>query len=132
MKDRDAQTPPTFGGFLNYEMRRRGMSQREFADFCSVSHGFIARHMNHGIKPTYGGAPVGDPDLKSLVSIARATGFSVCALIRLVIPDAPLDESNFAPETVALAQRISELSPDQRLRADQYLMGLFHSQPGHK
>jgi hypothetical protein len=132
MKDRDAQTPPTFGGFLNYEMRRRGMSQREFADFCSVSHGFIARHMNHGIKETYGGAPVGDPDLKSLVSIARATGYNVCALIRLVIPDAPLQELDFAPETVALARRISELNPAQRLRADQYLMSLSNSKPGYE
>ena len=123
----DAKTPPTFGGFLFYEMRRRGLSAREFADYCGVSHGFISRHLNHGIKESYGGAPVGDPDLKSLVSIARATSMNLCALIGLVIPDAPMpaEDSPFAPETIRLAQRISALDPASRLRADQFLLALL-------
>lgn len=123
----EAQTPPTFGGFLFYEMRRRGLSAREFADYCGVSHGFISRHLNHGIKDVYGGAPVGDPDLKPLVSIARATGVNLCALIGLVIPDAPMpaEDSAFAPETIRLAQRISALDPASRLRADQFLLALL-------
>lgn len=126
MRDTNTQTPQTFGGFLNYEMRRRGMSARTFADYCGVSHGFMSRHLNHGIKETYGGAPVGDPDLKSLVNISRATNMSVCALVKLVVPDAPMapNEGDFSPEAIQMAQRISQLSPTQRRRADQFLLDL--------
>lgn len=118
---------PTLGGFLNHEMRRTGRSIRDFADFCGVSYGFMARHLNHGIKDTYGGAPVGDPDLRSLVNIARATGVNVCALVHLVFPDAPMpmSDADFSPETLQMAQRIVQLNPRQRLRADRYLAELF-------
>jgi hypothetical protein len=121
--------PATFGGFLNYEMRRRGLSAREFAQLCEVSHNFMARHLNHGFKKIYGGTPVGDPDLDSLIKIAKATGMNTCALIRLVRPDAPMpaQEGEFSSETIQLAQRIIQLGPIERLRADEYLLALAKS-----
>lgn len=92
----------TLRDFLQDQMRKRGMSARQFAELCGVSNTVISRAISK-TKPT-------TPDITTLDKIARAIGVDVFSLIRLVIPDA--DDMDI--EARITAQEIVRLPADER------------------
>ncbi len=90
----------TFRQFLIDEMKRRDMSNRQFADLVGVSNSTINRAVD-AKKPT-------QPTLDFLVKLSKTTSTSLFTLIEMAYPDVT-DESKVNPSTQVLAQRIERL-----------------------
>jgi transcriptional regulator with XRE-family HTH domain len=107
--------------FLLHEMRSRGMSARQFAEFVGVANTTITRAM-------YGDeAPM--PGLEFLAKLASATGTDLCALVALVMPEAVRSVS---PEESLLAARISRLPRDKQEIVDSFVLGALLKQSDEK
>jgi transcriptional regulator with XRE-family HTH domain len=102
--------PKVLGEFILEEMRRRGMSAREFADLVGVAHTIVNKFLNHGISEMYGDRKVGQPSLDFLEKLSRATNTDICYLISLVAPEA-VRVTNPDIDALALSRRIEQL-PD--------------------
>lgn len=110
----------TLGKFIQDEMKRRGLSIRQFAEQVDVTHKVIAKFRYHGLKDTYNKRPIGEPSLDFLAKLAKATAVDLCALVALIHPDATMADAR-AGITSARAQ---QLTPEQRELLDTFLAGL--------
>lgn len=100
---------PTLGEFIQEEARRRRMSLREFAKFASLTHGAVSKYANHGIETTYGGRPIGYPEVEFLIQLSIATGIEGGLLFAMVAPETT--SANL--QAALLANRIVQLPPDK-------------------
>lgn len=98
----------------------RDMSANQFAKMVGVSHAVILKFMNHGITDTYAGNPVGDPDIKFLYKLAKATHIDLCAIVSLLYPDATLVDA----EATIFASRYTALSEEQRHIMKAFIRGM--------
>lgn len=106
------QQVATLREFIEREMTVRGMSTHEFADFVNTSQSTIVRAMSFEDAP--------EPKLDFLAKLAVATGVDIGALVSLVKPEA----SKISPDARLLAERIEQLSPQDREFLDTYILGL--------
>lgn len=92
--------------FLNEELKKRGWSGREFGRRADVSHDTIARILR--------GESLPEPE--TLRKFATALGHDESYLLRLAghLEETPRGLTD--PNVIALAQRLEELSPEERER----------------
>lgn len=102
----------TLGEYIAQEIRKRDMSDREFAEFVGVSNATIHRAMSPD-------APT--PTLEFLQKLARKTGVDICTLVGLVMPD----DTRRTPEVELIASRVSQLPAEKREFLDDILIGLL-------
>lgn len=102
----------TLRDFINDEMRRRQMSQRQFADFVGVSHQTISRALDLHAPP--------EPSLDFLYKLAKSTGTDCCTLFLLIYPDL----SSLSPRARLLAQQIDSLPAELQDILERYLLGV--------
>lgn len=100
------------GEFIAQEIRKRDMSDREFAEFVGVSNATIHRAMSPD-------APT--PTLEFLQKLARKTGVDICTLVALVMPN----DTQRTPEVDLIATRVAQLPLDKREFLDDVLVGLL-------
>ena len=112
----------TLRQFLQHEMRSRGMSARQFAEFVGVANTTITRAMYDDEE-----APM--PGLEFLAKLANATGTDLCTLVALIMPEAVRSVS---PEESLLASRISRLPRDQQEIVDSFILGALLKQSDEK
>lgn len=98
--------------FIEREMTARDMSTHEFADFVGVSQSTIVRAMSYEDAP--------EPKLNFLAKLAVATKVDIGVLVSLIKPEA----SKISPDARLLAERIEQLSPQDREFLDTYILGL--------
>ena len=101
------------GKFIAEEIRRRQMSDREFARFVGVSSSTISRTLSEE-------AP--KPTIEFLEKLSKATNVSVGSLLALILPESHAD---IDPEARILAERIANLPEDKRAIAETFLMGIL-------
>lgn len=102
------------GEFLQEQIRRRGLTIREFARLCGVNHSVISKAL--AVKePT-------TPKVETLAKIAQATGVDLFTLVALVAPDA----TDIDAEARIYANEIVALPRDKRREAEMFLKGLIY------
>lgn len=110
-----AVSPPlTLADFLQAERQRRGWGVREFAAAAGLDHSTLSRLLR-GTGPT--------PTLDTLVNLSRTLNVSVVVLLKLALPDVPGVEAS--ADTLVMAERFQQLTPDQRAVVDALLRGLL-------
>ncbi len=88
--------------FVSNEMKRRGMSMREFADFVGVSHVTISRVLDPS-RAEYQG------DIEFLVKLSKATKVSITSIVALAYPALATETKDISAQV--LAEQIQQL-PD--------------------
>jgi transcriptional regulator with XRE-family HTH domain len=90
----------TLRKFIVDEMKRRGMSNRQFAVLIGVSNATINRAVDEK-NPT-------EPTLDFLLKLSKATNVGVFALIGMAYPDL-VDFNQPSPAALVMAQKIEKL-----------------------
>ena len=99
----------TFKDWLQSELHRRSMSQREFAKKVGLSSASISRCLNE--------KDPRQPGLDVLLAVSKGTNTSLLELVRLAYPEL-VEETSLSPDAAILAQRIVELPDDLRLAVE--------------
>lgn len=102
------------GEFLQDQIRKRGLTLREFAKMCDVTHSVISKALSEKDPTT--------PRVETLAKIASATGVDLFTLVALIAPDATdidVDARIYANEIVSLPR-------DKRREAEMFLKGLIY------
>ncbi len=107
--------PLTLADFLQTERQRRSWSIRDFASAAGLDHTTLSKLLRSTNPPT--------PALDTLVCLSRALNVSLVVLLKLTFPDLPGIE--VSAESLLLAERVQQLTPDQRAVVDALLRGLL-------
>lgn len=92
------------GEFIVREMKKRGMSEREFADFIGVASSTINGYVSEAKTRHH------EPSLRFLKQLGEKTGVGMKLLLPLAYPDLARElETEVAPRLLALAERLGEL-----------------------
>lgn len=100
-----------FRDFLQAEIERRGMSVRQFAELCDVSHSVIVRATQEGDPHI--------PSLPILAQIANAINVNLMTIITMIYPDA----SQISSDAWLLAQQIDKLPDADRRYISNAIVG---------
>lgn len=103
----------TLQQFINDEMRRRGLSEREFALFLGLSRNSVQR-MRRGRVPKLG----------TLKVLAERCAVDLQTLVALSNPAYNVAGGRISPRTLLLAQRLEQLPQD----VQDFLYGLLLGQ----
>lgn len=91
----------SLSSFIQQEMQKRHMSQRQFAMMVGVSNQTISRAVSFNNDNF-------DPSLEFLAKLARATHVDICTLVALIYPE----DSSISGRARLLAERIDRLPPE--------------------
>jgi transcriptional regulator with XRE-family HTH domain len=92
----------TLAEYVEAYIRSHGLSIREFASNCSLSHSAVVAILNN---PSY------RPDIKTLIKIADYTGVRMVTLLKMTYPEAfKIDENANLNELIIEA--FEKSSPD--------------------
>lgn len=103
----------TLSEWLLEEIQQRHLSIREFAKRSGVAHGTLLNILDS----EQAGARY--PSVETLVKLSRATGTDLCTLVSMLAPSDTLTE----PDTLVLATRIKNLTPEAQSVLEDWLMG---------
>lgn len=102
-----------FEKFIQRQLNERQMSAREFARFTDTSHELMNRYLSGDSR---------QPNLETIMKIARATKTDPRAIFELFIPD-DLKDIHPSSEDRLLSRQIQKLSPEIRSAIDALLLG---------
>ena len=103
-----------FREFLLTQMNQRNMSGREFARFLGISSSSLNRFLDER-NPT-------KPSIEALGQISATLGVAIDVLFAKVEPDIKFTTVYPDPEAIAIADRITKLSPDERQIIDDFIV----------
>lgn len=121
------------GEFVDNYLTEHKMSQRQFAQKCGMSSGYISMIVN-GVNPRSNTPIV--PSLKSLNSIARGMNMTIDELF-LAVDDMLVDMSGDKEKTASLAEKerqaeflnlFSRLAPEQQKMLISQIKGILSNQ----
>ncbi len=115
MKTVAMAVPRTLGEFIQREIDRRHLSNRQFADLLGVSHTIINKFLDHGSKD------VGEPSLDFLVKLGKGTGTNPLVLLALADPriaDSLRELAQADNSALLRSQRIEQLPENMREAID--------------
>jgi len=106
----DMRTMDDLIRFIEDEMKKRDMSIRAFARLCDISKTQMASVLN-GTQT---------PGLQFIHKLADGTNTNINTIVAFIFPD----QSEVDPEIALLAERIANLSADDRRIAEAFVLGL--------
>ncbi len=92
--------------FLTNELKTRGMSARQFADFLDVAPSTVTTYMNPNTKA--------EPTLTFLRKLAQRTETPLAVIIALAYPEVAPEISDLPPDVLLLASRLANLPEPTR------------------
>ena len=102
----------TLDEFIETEMKKRGMSLREFAKLTDISPSAISKYLNS--------ASERNVSIEFLVKLSRGTGIDLASIIAIVYPD----DTEIDAQARIWGQRIAELSEEDQDAIDSFILGL--------
>jgi len=102
----------TLDQFIESEMKKRGMSLREFAKLIDISPSAISKYLNS--------ASERGVSIDFMVKLARGTNTDLSSIVAMVYPD----DTTINPQARILAERIINLPPDKRQMVESLLLGM--------
>lgn len=109
----------TIAEFIKQDMKQRGMSIREYADFIGSTHPTVSKYIEGGNHIQWG----------FLVSLSRATHVDIGTLARYAAPEVAFED---VPDTRAIMDRINRLPPTYKKTIIEMIDGLLYQQQRSK
>ena len=111
----------TLADFINAEMDKRKMSQREFAKLIGVNQSTLSRTI---------GPDKATPSLELLIKLANNTGASLVGLMKIAFPDAPIELPDVQSQLIA--DRIMRLGDSERAIVENLVISLVEKELNKK